>query len=299
MSFGERLKELRIEDGLTQIQLAEILDVSKSNISKYEAGSVEPNLEIIIKIALHFAVDTDYLLGLTNKRIKDTDLEWRFPHAQNRLGSILARYREKEMLSISNFAKKLDISEPLEEQLEQGQYVPSMPLIERISKTTGYEIDYLTGANNRSNIPLDDFLEIDSKKASIHLFELDNHFRSRFEELCIKHRIDKENVLDTLHISYEDFLDIRWNRMPTLPELLRLAYAFNVSIDYLIGKTDTPFSSLSKDELELVLNYRDCIEPYKQNIRERASTLSYESIKNSSVAADEQLKKTGTTNSAK
>ncbi len=64
MNFGNVLKELRNKHGLTQLQLAEILDISKSNISKYEAGSVEPNIDTLTHIATYFNVPTDYLLGI-------------------------------------------------------------------------------------------------------------------------------------------------------------------------------------------------------------------------------------------
>ena len=299
MNFGERLKELRIENGLTQLQLAKILDISKSNISKYEAGSVEPNLDIITKSAIYFGVHTDFLLGLSNNRIDESELEWNFPHAKNRLGSILIKYRKREKLSTDKFAQKIGISESLETELEQGVYIPTMPLIKKIANVTGYDVDYLTGATDHTHILLDNPGEIYSEKIPVYLCESDSHFRSRFEDLCAKHNISSDNTTTTLHISPEDFFDICWNRMPTLSELLRIAYAFNVSIDYLIGRTDTPFSDLNRDELELILNYRDCIDPYKQNIRERAEKLSAESAKISSVAADNPLKKTGTENQGK
>ena len=41
MDFGIKLKELRNKKNLTQLQMAQILETSKSNISKYEAGRVE------------------------------------------------------------------------------------------------------------------------------------------------------------------------------------------------------------------------------------------------------------------
>lgn len=63
MNFGNILKELRSNCGLTQLQLAGILDISKSNISKYEAGSVEPNMDTLIRIANYFNVSIDYLMG--------------------------------------------------------------------------------------------------------------------------------------------------------------------------------------------------------------------------------------------
>lgn len=299
MNFGERLKELRIENGLTQLQLAEILDISKSNISKYEAGSVEPNLDIITKSAVYFSIPTDYLLGLSDKRIDKSDHEWKLPHVQNRLGSILFKFREREKLSTGEFAQKMGISESLETELEQGMYVPTMSLIEKIAKITGYNVDYLTGATDHTRTRLDQTFEIGHETIPVYLFESDSHFRSRFEELCRKHNINKDNASSTLQIASEDFFDICWNRMPTLSEILRISYTFNVSIDYLIGRTDTPFSGLSKDELELVLNYRDCIDPYKQNIRKRAEKLSEESAKISSVAAENIPRKTGTDNLGK
>lgn len=66
MNFGIKLKALRTEKKLTQSQLAEILQTSKSNISKYEANSIEPNFETLVKISKLFGVSIDYLLGLEN-----------------------------------------------------------------------------------------------------------------------------------------------------------------------------------------------------------------------------------------
>lgn len=298
MNFGERLKELRIENGLTQLQLAEILDISKSNISKYEAGSIEPNLDIITKSAVYFNTSVDYLLGLSNSRTHKSDHEWQLPFVQNRLGAILFKYREREQISTDEFAQKMGISKSLETELEQGVYIPTMSLIKKIANITGYNIDYLIGAIDHTHVHSDKVFEIDNETIPMYLYESDNYFRSRFEELCRKHSINRDNSAVTLQISADDFFDICWNRMPTLSELLRIAYTFNVSIDYLIGRTDTPFPGLSKDELELILNYRDCIDPYKQNIRERTEKLSAESMKISSVAAD-GLRKTGTENLGK
>ena len=95
------------------------IDISKSNISKYEAGSVEPNLDIITKSAVYFSIPTDYLLGLSDKRIDKSDYEWKLPLVQNRLGSILFKFREREKLSTGEFAQKMGISESLETELEQ------------------------------------------------------------------------------------------------------------------------------------------------------------------------------------
>ncbi len=68
MTFGKRLKELREEKKLTQEELGKLLNLSKANISKYEAESIQPNLESIEFLADFFNVSVDYLLGRNVKR---------------------------------------------------------------------------------------------------------------------------------------------------------------------------------------------------------------------------------------
>lgn len=71
--FGERLKNLRIQNRMTQAVLAERLGVTKSVISAYETGLRMPSYETLIAIARIFKVSTDYLLGV-KKKYKDLDL---------------------------------------------------------------------------------------------------------------------------------------------------------------------------------------------------------------------------------
>ena len=65
MSFGEMLKKLRIEAGLTQQQLADKISLSKANVSKYESNSVEPNLETLRLISKVFNISANELLEIT------------------------------------------------------------------------------------------------------------------------------------------------------------------------------------------------------------------------------------------
>lgn len=65
-NFKKRIKELRIENNLTQLGLAKKLGISKSTISMYENGNREPNFEILEALADIFNVDIDYLHGRTD-----------------------------------------------------------------------------------------------------------------------------------------------------------------------------------------------------------------------------------------
>ena len=64
--FYERLKELRIEKGIGQIELAKAVNVSKGIISLWENGLREPKLSNLITLANFFKVSIDYLVGLEN-----------------------------------------------------------------------------------------------------------------------------------------------------------------------------------------------------------------------------------------
>ncbi len=63
--FGNRLRELRNEKGLSQSELAKQIRISKSAVNMYERGEREPNFETLEIIADYFNVDLDYLLGKT------------------------------------------------------------------------------------------------------------------------------------------------------------------------------------------------------------------------------------------
>ena len=62
--FGERLRELRLDKGLSQKELAEILHVSQSVIADWERNIMETDFEMLAKIARFFDVKSDFLIGL-------------------------------------------------------------------------------------------------------------------------------------------------------------------------------------------------------------------------------------------
>lgn len=62
--FGENLKSLRTDAGLSQQQLADILNISQSAIAKWELGKTEPTASMITLLSKYFNVTSDYLLGL-------------------------------------------------------------------------------------------------------------------------------------------------------------------------------------------------------------------------------------------
>lgn len=67
MEFSQIVKQLRLERGLTQQELADMVGLTKVTISQYETGKRKPSFEMIEALADVFHVDMNYLLGFTDK----------------------------------------------------------------------------------------------------------------------------------------------------------------------------------------------------------------------------------------
>ena len=66
MSFQIRLRELRIEKGVSQEEIAKLLNMSKMAISHWERGNSEPSIEQLKILARYFDVSVDYLVGFSD-----------------------------------------------------------------------------------------------------------------------------------------------------------------------------------------------------------------------------------------
>ena len=76
----KRLKELRKQYGMTQLELGKLIGAAKSTISLYESGVREPDLVTVKRIAEIFNVSTDYLLEASDSHggrpISDADIRF-------------------------------------------------------------------------------------------------------------------------------------------------------------------------------------------------------------------------------
>ena len=78
--IGKRLKELRIQKGLSQQDLGDAIGVTKVSICGYENGTRLPNLEKLVSLAEELETTTDYLLGREIKIVEGEE--------KNYIGSI-------------------------------------------------------------------------------------------------------------------------------------------------------------------------------------------------------------------
>ena len=64
--FCERLKEIRMEKGLTQSQLSIHLKIANTTVMRWESGEIIPSIENLNNLCNFFDVSADYLLGRTD-----------------------------------------------------------------------------------------------------------------------------------------------------------------------------------------------------------------------------------------
>ena len=98
-SFEDRLKELRKSKKLTKVQVSEMIDVQQGTYSRWENGTLEPNLEAVVKLAKLFDTTTDYLLGKTIYSTLDV-----IPHSITRIDMKKLKEFNKTELNDLKFA---------------------------------------------------------------------------------------------------------------------------------------------------------------------------------------------------
>ena len=76
MNF-KRLKDLREDHDLTQLQIAEFLDISRPQYSLYETGKRTIPIDLLSKLAKYYKTSIDYIVG-------DTNVQAPYPPAKNK-----------------------------------------------------------------------------------------------------------------------------------------------------------------------------------------------------------------------
>ena len=93
--MGNRIRELRNEQGLTLKELGEKTGLAPNTISQYETGNREPKLKTWQKLADYFEVSVSYLQGIEEQPTTDAESQKRW---NKRERSILKALRESFML---------------------------------------------------------------------------------------------------------------------------------------------------------------------------------------------------------
>lgn len=64
--LGQRINQLRLSCGWSQVAMAKKLNITKQTVSNWENENIMPSIEMLVRLSSLFQVSTDYLLGLEN-----------------------------------------------------------------------------------------------------------------------------------------------------------------------------------------------------------------------------------------
>lgn len=113
----KRVREMRIEHGLTQQQLAFDTGLSVGGIQSIEIGRAKPNIETLIKLAKRFGCSTDYLLGQTDDPNYQLEVTWNEFHQRmeivaKALNSMNPEYAEEFRKSFEDTPRNDELMPP-------------------------------------------------------------------------------------------------------------------------------------------------------------------------------------------
>ena len=107
MEFSERLKELRKQAHLTQVELASKLGIVQSSYADWERGKKKPTQENLVKIAQILNVSVDYLVGNSEQKNDELDnIELLFRMNSKGLSDEEKKIFKKELIEFMEERKK-------------------------------------------------------------------------------------------------------------------------------------------------------------------------------------------------
>lgn len=155
-----RLRELRGEKGITQKELARVLNVCPQTVGYYENSVNMPTPEMLIKIADYFDVTVDYLLGLEGgcedlgKCISSDSKSTKTSCFQEEdgIGSTfsvrLKELRNERQLTQKRLSEILSLSKNTICEYEKGRAEPSLDCLLKLSDIFEVSVDYLIGKSS-------------------------------------------------------------------------------------------------------------------------------------------------------
>lgn len=182
MTIGEKIKTLRLDKGLSQKQLGQLMGVSQQMIAQYEKGAREPKLSTLEKFADSLEVPLDDLVKVSpGPPIKFkgdlSDLQYfmeKYPEQTlSGLSIVLKEERKKAGLSQQEISSALNIDIIQYQELENRKKLMDLNSICRIIKYFNIPVYYLLGSILR---PLSENLSSEELKHLLNSFDFTPDF---------------------------------------------------------------------------------------------------------------------------
>lgn len=136
------VKSLRVESNMSQSEVAQLLNVSRSSYAMWETNNDIFPIKRLIKFCEVFNVSLDYALNLTNKKIKgiyDLSLS----------GSRIKEFRKENNLTQEKLAQILNTNKSVICGYEKGRNIIATPFLYTICKEYNVSADYILGKTDK------------------------------------------------------------------------------------------------------------------------------------------------------
>ena len=154
-SFKDKLKGLRLSHGFTQIEVAKELMINNVNLSHYENGKREPDLETLAMLADFYGVSTDFLIGNGLHEFHGFEPESNWDGIKLRTKDFPERMKHARAIkgqSQASVAKSLKIPQSTLAKYELGQLQPSLETLAKITMYYRVRADWLLGMEQKKTL---------------------------------------------------------------------------------------------------------------------------------------------------
>lgn len=242
LSINEKLKQIRKYFHMTQEEFAEMIGINRAHYSRMESGSSNITDKILKRISLKFNISMDYLKGITDEEPEhhpdiNRNVVYNLPAI--RIGKRMKELREARGLDINDLVDALEVTTGIYSQYEQGNMLPDIEILIRLSYFYNVSADWLLGVTEKTNI-----------QGAVELLD------SLPKEICSDE--DAENIMELLTFSKGIILYFAGNELADNEEwkkVTREAY----------DRTNALMSAMKKEGL-------DCDRLYKM-------LLDYDAVK--------------------
>ena len=138
----ERLKDLRMENDYSQLEIANILQIARQTYNHYEVGENIIPLKHVNMLSNLYHVSIDYILGLTNIRKYNNSIE---KIELTKSGQRLKEWRKEEKLTQTTLANILNTFHTVVVDYEHSKNLIATPFLYTICKKYKISADYLLG----------------------------------------------------------------------------------------------------------------------------------------------------------
>lgn len=144
MNYGDRLKDIRKYEGLTQKDIAKVLGIDAKTYGLFENQFKIIPLYHLNTLANYYNISVDYILGLTD--IKSYDNSFKIANIDRiLLGDNLRKFRKENKITLVRLAEVLNTSHSTLSAYESGKTCILTSFLYTICKKYGVSADYLIG----------------------------------------------------------------------------------------------------------------------------------------------------------